>query len=52
MLALLSDGLRAHTTLAIFRADAIAEGPVAQVHLPLLPIAFHGDWEPAAAPRN
>ncbi len=49
VLALLSDGLRARTTLAILRADAIAEGPVARVHLPLLPIAFHGDWEPAPA---
>lgn len=44
VLAILSDGLRGETTLAIFDARALADGPVASVPLPLLPIAFHGDW--------
>jgi len=46
ILALLSDGLGERTTLAIFKATALAEGPVASVPLPLLPVAFHGEWDP------
>lgn len=48
VLAILSDGLAEQTTLAIFDATALAAGPVASVPLPLLPIAFHGDWETPA----
>lgn len=47
VMALLSDGLRERTTLAIFAADDLAAGPVAAVPMPLLPIALHGDWEEA-----
>ncbi|MCO4745253.1 MAG: carotenoid oxygenase family protein [Proteobacteria bacterium] len=47
ILALLTDGLAETTTLAIFEATRLADGPVARIPLPLLPIAFHGDWEPA-----
>ncbi len=47
VVVVLSDGLAERTTLAVLRADAIAEGPVAEVPLPLMPIAFHGDWDPA-----
>lgn len=46
VLAILSDGIQAKTTLAIFDARALAEGPLARIPLPLLPIAFHGDWVP------
>jgi len=49
ILAFLSDGLAGRTTLAIFDAAALARGPVASIPLPLLPIAFHGDWEAPAA---
>lgn len=49
VVTLLSDGLAETTTLAVLRADAIAEGPVAEVPLPLMPIAFHGDWDPLGA---
>ena len=45
VLAILSDGVAERTTLAIFDATALAAGPIASVPLPLLPIAFHGDWE-------
>lgn len=44
VLALLSDGLAACTHLGIWDARALAKGPVASVPLPLLPIAFHGEW--------
>ena len=47
ILAILSDGLAERTHLAIFDALDLATAPVASVPLPLLPIAFHGDWEPA-----
>ena len=46
VLALLSDGLRARTTLAIFAAQDLEAGPLAEIPMPLLPIAFHGDWDP------
>ncbi len=45
VLAILSDGLAKRTRLAVFDARGLAEGPVATVDLPLLPIAFHGDWD-------
>ena len=45
ILAILSDGLAERTTLAVFDAASLARGPLASVPLPLLPIAFHGDWE-------
>lgn len=46
VLAVLSDGLNARSTLAVFDAATLERGPVAQVPLPLLPYAFHGTWEP------
>jgi all-trans-8'-apo-beta-carotenal 15,15'-oxygenase len=46
VLCILSDGLAGKTTLAIFDARALADGPIASIPLPLLPIAFHGDWMP------
>jgi all-trans-8'-apo-beta-carotenal 15,15'-oxygenase len=45
VMALLSDGINERTTLAVFDASAIDQGPVASVPLPLLPIAFHGEWD-------
>lgn len=45
VIAILSDGLEDRTTLVVLRADALERGPVASVSLPLMPIAFHGDWE-------
>jgi carotenoid cleavage dioxygenase-like enzyme len=45
LLALVSDGLNARTTLVILPASDPAAGPIAQVPMPLLPMAFHGDWD-------
>lgn len=47
VLCILSDGLAARTTLAVFDAQALADGPVAAVPLPLLPVGLHGDWDAA-----
>jgi carotenoid cleavage dioxygenase-like enzyme len=47
ILTILSDGLKQQTTLAIFDAHRLSNGPVASIPMPLLPIAFHGDWLPA-----
>jgi carotenoid cleavage dioxygenase len=44
VVSILSDGIHQRTHLAVFAAQDIAAGPVALVPLPLLPIAFHGDW--------
>jgi carotenoid cleavage dioxygenase-like enzyme len=46
VLALVSDGLRAQTTLVVLDATKLHEGPIASVEMPLLPVAFHGDWDP------
>jgi all-trans-8'-apo-beta-carotenal 15,15'-oxygenase len=46
VIAALSDGLDRSTTLAIFDASALDAGPIARVRTPLLPIAFHGEWDP------
>lgn len=45
VLALVSDGLREQTTLVVLDAQDFERGPVASVPLPLLPVAFHGDWD-------
>ncbi len=45
VLVLLSDGGRESTTLAIFDADAIDQGPRVTVPLPLMPYGFHGAWD-------
>ena len=47
ILAILSDGIANRTTLAIFDALALDAGPIAAIAMPLLPIAFHGDWDGA-----
>ena len=45
IVVILSDGISETTILAVFAADSLDAGPVAQVPLPLMPIAFHGDWQ-------
>lgn len=45
VLAMIYDGLGERSTLAVFASDDLAAGPVARVHLPLLPYGFHGEWE-------
>jgi carotenoid cleavage dioxygenase-like enzyme len=45
VVVVLSDGVEERTTLVVLRADALDAGPVAEVPLPLLPIAFHGEWD-------
>jgi carotenoid cleavage dioxygenase-like enzyme len=47
VLVIASDGLSARTQLVVLDAAKLDAGPVAQVPLPLLPIAFHGTWDPA-----
>lgn len=46
VLVLLSDGVEERTLLHIFEASNISKGPVCIVPMPLLPIAFHGEWDP------
>ncbi|MEB3198381.1 MAG: carotenoid oxygenase family protein [Candidatus Sericytochromatia bacterium] len=48
VLAVLSDGAQGRSRLAVFDATDLARGPLAQVPLPLLPLAFHGAWLPGA----
>ena len=50
VLCLVSDGLAERTTLVVLRLDALDDGPVAEVPLPLLPVAFHGDWVAPGTP--
>lgn len=45
VLVLVSDGVGARTSLVVLDASALERGPVAVVPLPLLPVAFHGDWD-------
>lgn len=47
VLVIVSDPLQDRSTLTILRAADITAGPVAKIHVPLLPVAFHGDWVPA-----
>lgn len=46
VLVVVSDGERGLSRLVVLDATDIAAGPVADVPLPLLPAAFHGDWDP------
>ena len=48
LLAICSDGLNDQSTLVILDALALAQGPIVRVPMPLLPVAFHGDWDPSA----
>ncbi|MCP4503402.1 MAG: hypothetical protein GY822_26010 [Deltaproteobacteria bacterium] len=52
VLVVLSDGLAGTSTLAIFDALALEDGPIASVPMPLLPIAFHGDWDAGFEPAT
>lgn len=40
------DGLREQSWLNVLDASRLEAGPVARIPLPLMPMAFHGDWEP------
>ena len=45
MLTYLWDRTTDRSSLAIFDAQAVDEGPVAEVHLPVrVPFGFHGLW--------
>jgi len=46
VLAIVSRALDDRSELVILDALAIGKGPIAVVPLPLLPVAFHGDWDP------
>lgn len=48
VLAIVTRALDARSELVVLDALALERGPLAVVPLPLLPIAFHGDWDPAA----
>ena len=48
VLVMLYDGAGERAELAIFESGRVEAGPVARVHLPLLPYGFHGEWEPVA----
>ncbi|MBE2253506.1 MAG: carotenoid oxygenase family protein [Myxococcus sp.] len=45
VVVIVSDGLAQRTRLVVLDAANLEAGPVAQVPLPLLPIAFHGTWD-------
>lgn len=45
ILAIQSDGLNERTHLLIFDAASLDKGPITRIPFPLLPIAFHGDWD-------
>jgi carotenoid cleavage dioxygenase len=50
LLDLLYDRTTDKSSLAVFDAQAVADGPVARVHLPVrVPYGFHGLWVPSAA---
>lgn len=46
VIVVLTDGLAETTHIAIFDAERIQDGPVCQIPMPMMPIAFHGDWDP------
>ena len=52
ILVLLSDGIEKQTLLHIFEASNISKGPVSIVPMPLLPIAFHGEWDSVGVTDN
>ncbi len=43
---ILSDGLKQQTTLALLDTQDLSKGPICQITTPLLPVAFHGEWDP------
>ena len=43
---IISDGLEEKSTLVLLDAKDLSQGPVCQIPLPLLPVAFHGEWDP------
>jgi all-trans-8'-apo-beta-carotenal 15,15'-oxygenase len=45
VIAIVSDGEHGESRLVILDAARIDAGPIASVPLPLLPVAFHGDWD-------
>ncbi|MES2639960.1 MAG: carotenoid oxygenase family protein [Myxococcota bacterium] len=45
VLVVVYDGLGETSTLVVLESDRIEAGPVARVHMPLLPYGFHGEWE-------
>lgn len=45
VLVILTEPLEERSSLAILDARALERGPVARIPLPLLPVAFHGEWE-------
>lgn len=45
VMAIVTYGLENRSALVVLDVDAMDRGPVAIVPLPLLPIAFHGDWD-------
>lgn len=45
VVVLISHGNDARTSLVVLDALALERGPLATVPLPLVPIAFHGDWD-------
>lgn len=48
VLVIVTRALDARSELVVLDALALEKGPLAVVPLPLLPLAFHGDWDPVA----
>lgn len=45
VLTIVTSALDARSDLVVLDAQDLARGPIATVPLPLLPIAFHGEWD-------
>lgn len=45
VLSIVSDGTSRESILTVFDAGNLPKGPVASLRFPLLPVAFHGDWD-------
>ncbi len=48
MLTLVNDGAVGHSSLAVFDAEHLDDGPVCCAHLEhTTPFSFHGTWSPS-----
>ena len=45
VVVMLTDGHNKQNTLNIFGLPDIARGPICQIPLPFMPLAFHGEWD-------
>ena len=46
VVVMLVDGLKQESILSIFALPNISSGPICEIPLPFMPLAFHGEWDP------